>query len=1197
MPPKRNASGKRGGRGRTRGRKYDRFNPAPERIETVPSVVSPFMKKVLKKATQRVIEVEIPEPESSPTPPPIIREEPKQPRGSRRNKKKRDRFHPEVQEEKKERPKLGPLQKLFLKKAKEKKPKKPKVNLNDAIKDILEWTERKAIEITLNRRRFVQERSNLVGRFSIPYYFLRSEYPSTPERQAYLNAVLASDELSTISLSVRKILYRHLGSFLQWLKTYAEMSLEDPTKVVRIFVHMQHGLVRDANMVTDSFISYLKGNIRLDWLPINMVFGDLRLIGSDPAVFSTDEQLMHCLPWIPSVTVEIRQISKSARSRFTRKGSWAPWKHTLSFLNLSKYQIAHVDDKEPPFHKEHCFVYALEQSGSVDETILKEIKMAIYGASLRTVDVKRICQQFHLSVKIRSYTDHSYSYLKYEYGEGECILIGLYDNHYFIEDKIGISHWVLNNPQEAERMGEHPRYGWKFKENHQFDSAVIYSVGSILQKMKELGLLVPLSPTDEEFLTNTYYKSYLMSETDLSYAEKFCKPIEKPKTADNDVKIWFADFETTTNDDKHLPYMLCCCGEDNERFVTEDFHTTIENVDQIWSHKLMQMLNFVHRRSGDKEINIYFHNLTYDMAFIIPFLPTDQPFDLVEIGGRMLGFKAFIPQIRTFVYFKDSYALISSPLRDFGKMFNLEIEKEIFPYDFYTSDNFKKLVDGRFFRLEEYVEYYHDREALTANLQRTGCIDGELVDVHKYAVFYCLHDCWVLRDGFKKFREQIREVTELDIVNYLTLPSIAYSFLRKEGVFEGCYNLCGQPLFFMRKCILGGRCMLARNEKQNVMGNLSDFDAVSLYPSSMARIYTLKGLPKVIPLEMSLEELFTKDGFFALFEISAVPTHLDFPLLAKEDENGIKRYDNLPGQYYLDDISLRSIMEFHNVSMEHIKVIRGYYYDEGKNETIQGVIRHLFDQRNILKQQNNPLEKIYKLLMNSCYGKSIIRPITERVRVVSNEGFESIVLDNATATLSYRNIGNKYVMKLNKNIISAESFPSFGIHILAMSKRIMSEVMALAQEKDIQVYYTDTDSIHLNNEDIYSLSQCYKERYGRELIGSDMGQFHTDFPVHKNGNMFHSIHFIGVGKKSYIDKLYEPVSGEIRYHIRMKGIPESVIKVVAEEEFDNNPMEIYTRLEQGEDMTFDLLCNRCSFQLNHDFSYSSRREFKRKVKF
>ena len=148
------------------------------------------------------------------------------------------------------------------------------------------------------------------------------------------------------------------------------------------------------------------------------------------------------------------------------------------------------------------------------------------------------------------------------------------------------------------------------------------------------------------------------------------------------------------------------------------------------------------------------------------------------------------------------------------------------------------------------------------------------------------------------------------------------------------------------------------------------------------------------------------------------------------------------------------------------------------------------------------------------------------------------------------------------------------------------------------MYYTDTDSIHLMTVDIPQLAERYGLEHGRPLIGKDLGQFHTDFPNHpETGNPTTSRRFIGVGKKAYVDELIDRSTGSLCYHMRLKGIPNSVIQATADREFEGDVIALYERLYAGLPVSFDLLEGRVSFMLNPDLTYTTRQEFSRQVRF
>ena len=58
-----------------------------------------------------------------------------------------------------------------------------------------------------------------------------------------------------------------------------------------------------------------------------------------------------------------------------------------------------------------------------------------------------------------------------------------------------------------------------------------------------------------------------------------------------------------------------------------------------------------------------------------------------------------------------------------------------------------------------------------------------------------------------------------------------------------------------------------------------------------------------------------------------------------------------------------------------IKVVRGYYYDGKRDPQIQNIIQELFELRLRYKKEGNPIQEIIKLLLNSVYGKTILKAI------------------------------------------------------------------------------------------------------------------------------------------------------------------------------------------------------------------------------
>lgn len=82
---------------------------------------------------------------------------------------------------------------------------------------------------------------------------------------------------------------------------------------------------------------------------------------------------------------------------------------------------------------------------------------------------------------------------------------------------------------------------------------------------------------------------------------------------------------------------------------------------------------------------------------------------------------------------------------------------------------------------------------------------------------------------------------------------------------------------------------------------------------------------------------------------------------------------------------------------------------------------------------------------------------------------------------------NIHAVHIQRPIDKHFNFSLFAIHVLSMSKRIMNEVMCLAFEIGCHIYYQDTDSMHIEINDLPKLEKAYKEKYNRDLIGKYLG--------------------------------------------------------------------------------------------------------------
>jgi hypothetical protein len=618
------------------------------------------------------------------------------------------------------------------------------------------------------------------------------------------------------------------------------------------------------------------------------------------------------------------------------------------------------------------------------------------------------------------------------------------------------------------------------------------------------------------------------------------------------------------------------------------------------------------------------HNCGYDFRFIFNRLII---IDYVAKGKKLMFVNAKYSRKdgkKINIKIRDSLNMLNMPLRNFKKSFDKDYKtncknedyeiKEVMPYKLYTQDNIKKV----YVPIVEALIHFdnkEDKERFLKNLEKWKIKIDDKFNIIEYSKEYCLIDCEILKFGYLTFRKWMLEITELDINKFVSLPAIAQQYLINRDCYDGIYYLQGIPQIFISRCVVGGRTMLRDNTPQKITNTkISDYDGVSLYPSAMKFINGfLKGLPKVLKecigetYDKIPNYLADKDGYFLKIIIKDVGIKRHFPLGSIISGNGTRNFTNdLVGHIqYVDNYTLEDLIEFQKIKYE---IIQGYYFNEGLNNKINTVIEELFNERLKKKKEGNPIQIVFKELMNSAYGKTILKPIEHETKIFNDtKTYNSFINRNYEFVSEIVNLSGenndkncKRYVKVIKNLLVHKNIPQVGVQVLSRSKRIMNEVICSAEDNNIDIYYQDTDSIHIKEEDINKLTEIYKNKYGRELEGKNLGQFHPDFDF-EGCKDIHAIDCLFVAKKIYIDRLKgtDIKTGETKYtyHKRMKGISEAGLEYSA---IKNNCSiwDLYEKLYNGETISMDLGAGgkKPIFKLNKDFTIETLKEMIRNIK-
>ena len=905
---------------------------------------------------------------------------------------------------------------------------------------------------------------------------------------------------------------------------------------------------------------------------------------------------------------------------------------------LERYQIfTSLNNKA---FDENCLVYAMRQTGLFSESILNNMRTTCYTRYISKKQLTQFGDMYNIRFSVIKYVPDKNSWDDITHGKNKYfgsdkkdaikINLALIEKHYILNENVeGINKYYLDHYDEINEACKDKSNLWrmhvyKLMKNRKGKQVYVINIKQAHMKSYDLVNFMTSDHISWTFDDLCHLKSNLYEfnsteikdlrgcDKDFKQIQKLTKQVKSSKIS----KVYFADTETDTSGTNHIAFCIAYAEQDE---LDSNFNIISENNNINFEFGKDCLAKFLD--SVEDHALVYFHNLAYDIRQFNQFDITGQHVKNTKTMDGQIKYKG------KKIYFKDSLSIVSMKLADFPTSFNLDCGiKEMFPYNYYTFKNFEKLGCKGIISEAGKQELKHNwnQQQFEDNLNKLGIIEGDKFDMVEYVKFYCCQDVRILKQGFQKFRKMCWESLKIDVNQVLTAPSLASQYFTRE-IYEKIpdyFFYGGVVRSFIQKAVYGGRCMTRLNKRWSVNEELADFDAVSLYPSAMKRLYCVKGKPEVLkPEELNTEYLLNNtcsedeqpgrkliSAYVVEIKITAINKHLAFPCVVyKDTTTNTNRNDDISAigrTAVVDNITLEDWIKYNGLECE---ILRGYKWCGEKSFLIRDVIQNLHLLRCEYKKTHNPLQLVIKLIMNSAYGKMIQKPITTKVvfkkyqsmklnkktnEMVTEYPLNKFLIKNSAKIIKYTQVNkNLYAIKVGQQIDDFYTNTLLGVQILSMSKRIMNEVMCTAEDLNINIYYQDTDSMHIQKSRLNDLSNEYFKRFGRELIGKNLGQFHNDFDEVADGYAYQSIF---VGKKMYVDLLKND-KGETGVHYRMKGVNLDCVKLYAEEH-NCEIFDIYDKLYNGETLTFDLLKAKPCFKMNDNQTVTNQLNFERSIK-
>jgi hypothetical protein len=257
---------------------------------------------------------------------------------------------------------------------------------------------------------------------------------------------------------------------------------------------------------------------------------------------------------------------------------------------------------------------------------------------------------------------------------------------------------------------------------------------------------------------------------------------------------------------------------------------------------------------------------------------------------------------------------------------------------------------------------------------------------------------------------------------------------------------------------------------------------------------------------------------------------------------------------YLGKVGLEDAVAIHDIEYT---VLEGVYWPAGCDVATKygAVVKALYSRRSheefnsagvcVLKVKKTAEgESIKRILNAGAFGTFIQKQSETENKFTTNKALNSFIFNEWHRVSRYQKYGRLWMVELFHNDPSVMPV-MWGICVLEASKRAMNQVLNCLSALGLKAFYTDTDSLTVEHSSVPLLAAEYKERYGSELLGNDLGQMNSDFSLCDDlGKPIADDHVVSegfacAGKKSYLHLLRgETPDGKVHrgYKASAKGI-------------------------------------------------------------
>lgn len=493
-----------------------------------------------------------------------------------------------------------------------------------------------------------------------------------------------------------------------------------------------------------------------------------------------------------------------------------------------------------------------------------------------------------------------------------------------------------------------------------------------------------------------------------------------------------ADTETLLIDNVHKPYaaglLMVRPGEEIndmiiDTYFSEDYSIILDEFEERSTKVLYDLVLRISRiaRLEQSTLTIYFHNFSrFDGILLLKHLACHHKNYKLKplMRNHRLYELAVYSSNKILFCFRDSLNLLPGKLSELGKNLCPGLgPKGSIPYDEVRLEN--------------------------------------LVSMKKSLLDYMKQDILLLGGVMQKAQEIYWKLYKIDIESKMTISSLAISIFRLKY-----YDVSNFPIHipnknedtFIRRAYYGGHTDTYKPYGKD----LYYYDVNSLYPFVMKE-YPMPGGVPVWHGNLEGKDL---DSIFGFIEAYVVcPKTIKKPFLPYRDKNNTLIFPTgeFVGVYYSEELKYARGLGYTVIP------ISGYLF-ERMESPFRDYVSSLYESRlEARKSGNETLSYVYKILMNSLYGRFGIHPKSTTTEVCDLHRYNDLIKHSELIfgdMLSY----NNYIVAYHCNTEKGLDYwkpPKNSAVQLAAAITASARIYMFPYISREDCYYTDTDSVVL----------------------------------------------------------------------------------------------------------------------------------------